>query len=66
MIRDPDAFWRFAVLIEYINRDAAAGVPISSDAQPLGTSGGENTFTDLYRAVFMEGAVVAERPKKKL
>ena len=44
---------------EYIDRDAAAGVPVTADAQVFRLQQTDEGFCNRDRAVLMEGGVVA-------
>ena len=50
----------FAGLPENVDRDAAAGIPIAADAQPVGFDLGDYTFGYVDCAGFVEITMVAE------
>ena len=59
-IGDPDGFGERALLEEDIDGDAAAGIPITGDAKPLGFGGSDQALGDIDGAIFMESTVIAE------
>ena len=65
LIRDPDAVGFRAGLPEHINRNAAARIPISSDAQPLRIEEFMQATADGDGAILMKRTVIAERAKKQ-
>ena len=60
LVGKPKPLGRRAALIEDVDRDAAAGVPVAADPEPLGRDLGDQTLGDGHRAVLMKSAVVAE------
>lgn len=59
-VGDVDAIGRGGGLVEDVDGDSAAGVPVAGDAEPGGGEEVGEGFGDADGAVFVEGAVVAE------
>ena len=66
MLGQPQAGWRLAGLIEDIDRNAAARVPIAADPQPQRLQLLIQPFGDLERAGLVEAAVAAKGAKVEL
>src|SRR5438874_13018207 len=54
------------ILVEHVDRDAAARVPIAGDAQPARRRRRDQPARDLQCAVLVEGGVVAEGTEEQL
>ena len=66
LIGDPDGFGWFAGLIEHVDGNAAARIPVAADAQPLGVDEISDAPRNGDGAIFVEGSVVAEGTEEKL
>ena len=64
--RNPDTDGCLACLIEHIDGDTAARVPVAADAQPFGSDFPVYTDGNTDGAVFMKSGVITERPQKEL
>src|SRR3954470_5846894 len=60
LIWNPHSLRQLAGLPEYVDRNAAAGIPVAADAQPFRLDLGCYPFADHHRAVFVKRAVIAE------
>src|SRR5215471_18261855 len=65
-VGEPQPGGRLAGLVEYVDRDAAARVPIAADPQPLRLHSVDQTARHHQGAVFVEGAMIAKRAQKEL
>src|SRR3954470_19812133 len=65
-IGEPQPGGRLACLVEYVDRDAAARVPIAADPQPYRGQGIDQPARDGQSTVFVKGAVVAKRAEIEL
>src|SRR6476469_9514105 len=66
LVWKPQAFRRRTRLPEDVDRHAAAGIPISADAQPLGFHLIREPLPDADRHVFVEAAMVAVGAEEQL
>src|SRR3954471_3594367 len=60
LIGYPHAFRQFASLPEHVDRDAAARIPVATDAKPFRLDLGCDPLADHDRAILVEGAMIAE------
>src|SRR6476659_2303533 len=65
LVRKPQAFWRRARLPEDVDRHAAAGIPISADAQPFGFHLIGEPLADADGHVLVESAMISERAEEQ-
>src|SRR3954471_14169904 len=61
LVRNPDAVRRRAGLIEHVDRDAAARIPVAADPQPDRLQLVLKALGDADRAGLVEGAMIAEQ-----
>src|SRR5690242_16989795 len=66
LVRQPKPLGRRAGLIEHIDRDTAARIPIAADPEPDRVQFRNQPLGDSERALLMERAVVAKRAEKEL
>src|SRR5207248_10971603 len=65
-IGKPQPGGRLAGLVKYVDRDAAARVPIAADPQPYRGQALDQLARDRQGAVLVKGAVVAKRAEIEL
>src|SRR3954471_23285740 len=66
LVGNPDAVRHRPGLVEHVDRDAAARIPVAADAQPSGLQLVLKAFGDADGAGFVESAVIAERGQVQL
>ena len=66
LIGNPQPVRRFPILIEHINRNSAARIPISANPEPFWRDFLYQTLPDSGRAGFVKISVIAKAPEEKL